>query len=214
MLFVCILLLLCFLIISIDAKKTPKQNKREEDVEVLTEDQLEEKIASMNKPDARSKAKEEKKKADERKKLEKELVSFEKKAELAKDGFGDASEEYAKMIHSLGRVVYKLERYDDAKRYALEIVRIYETLHGIDHIEMAKALGNVGSVSYRLKDMKTCAKVMSRALDIVLRKFDYDENSKEVLMHRAKMISFGLDKEASSMGISHEEYIGADDSEF
>ena len=30
-----------------------------------------------------------------------------------------------------------------------------------------------------MKDMKTCAKVMSRALDIVLRKFDYDENSKE-----------------------------------
>ena len=182
-------------------------------MEVFSEDQVEDLLATMNKPSARNKAKEEKKKIEERKKLEKELISFEKKAELARDGFGDASEEYAKMIHSLGRVVYKLERYEDAKRYALEIVRIYETLHGVDHYEMAKALGNVGSVSYRLQDMETCAKAMSRALDIILRKFDYDENSKEVLMHRAKMLTFGLDKEAGSMGISHQEYIGANDSE-
>ena len=132
----CIFLLLSLITVIVDAKKTPKQRKREEDVETLTEDQLEEKLASMNKPDARSKAKEDKKKADERKKLEKDLISFEKKAELAKDGFGDSSEEYAKMIHSLGRVVYKLDRFEDAKRYALEIVRIYETLHGIDHIEL------------------------------------------------------------------------------
>ena len=206
-------LLLIFCVVCCDAKKTPKQQKKQEDVEVLDENQLEEKLSTMNKPDARSKAKDDKKKADERKKLEKELEAFEKKAELAKDGFGDTSDEYAKMIHALGRVVYKLGRYEDAKFYALEIVRIYETLYGVDDYEMSKALGNVGSVAYRLKDMKTCARVMSRALDIVLKEVNYDEGSKEALMHRAKMLTFGLEKEAKGMGISHEEYTGVDDAD-
>ena len=185
-------------------------------MEVLHEDEIGEKLESLNKAaevEARASAKAEKKKADETKKLEKEVIAFEKKAELAKEGFGEDSDEYATMLHTLGRNVYKLGRYDEALKYAHEVVRIYGVLYGVESLEMAKALGNVGSVSYRIKDMETCERAMKRALAIVLREANYDEGSKEALMHRAKMLTFGLESGHNSMGISHEEYmeIGADD---
>ena len=193
-------------------KKVPRQVKDKDDVEIIAEDEIEEKLASMSISARRDAAKAEKKKVDEIKKLEKDVVAFQKKAELAKEGFGENSEEYATMIHSLGRNVYKLERYDEALKYAQEIVRIYEVLHGVESTEMANALGNVGSVSYRIKDMETCEKAMLRTLAILLREAKYDEGSKEVLVHRAKMLTFGIENAQTSMGITHEEYIGNADS--
>jgi hypothetical protein len=80
------------------------------------------------------------------------------------------------MLHSLGRAVYRLERFEEALKhskgihlrvteflsisfyslpsfYFLEIIRIHENLYGIDHKKTADALGNLASVSFRLKDM-------------------------------------------------------------
>ena len=202
-------LVILFLIMWISqAVKTPKQKKRDEDVEVITRSDLDEKVEEMNRRTNKEKGKEDKKQADEVKKLEADAKSFAKKAELAKEGFGEFSEERAKMIHSLGRTVYKLGKFAEALAHSKQIVHIYEQMYGVNALETSAALGNVASVSYKLKDMVTCELTMLRALYIILNEFKNKggEGSKEVLMHRAKMMTFGLKTGETSKGISYEEY--------
>lgn len=50
------------------------------------------------------------------------------------------------------------------------------------------ALGNVGSVSFRLGRFQDCRVAMNRALHIMI--MEYGDDSKEVLLHRAKMLTF------------------------
>ena len=102
----------------VDAKKVPKQVKKDEDVEIVTD--VEAKLKELNDAAADNKAaaKEEKKRRDETKKLEKESTEFTRKAQLAKESFGDISEERATMLHSLGRAVYKLGRFDEALEHS------------------------------------------------------------------------------------------------
>ena len=55
-------------------------------------------------------------------------------------------------------------------------------------IKRISALGNVGSVSFRLGRVEDCRVAMNRALHIMI--MEYGDDSKEVLLHRAKMLTF------------------------
>jgi len=119
---------LFLLLLIADAKKPPKQVKKEEDLEAVTKGQLEDKLreqmeSEVEKIEAAAKEaatdpRELKKQRDAVKKFEKDSVDFAKKAELAKQGFGEFSEERATMLHSLGRAVYKLGRYSEALKHS------------------------------------------------------------------------------------------------
>lgn len=116
-LFTALCILLTTMICICDGLTVPKQSKAAEDIETVTTNGLDEKLKEMNTKltkDNTVTAKEEKKKNDDMKRLETEVTSFTKKAELAKEGFGQHSEERAKMLHSLGRSLYKLNRFSEA----------------------------------------------------------------------------------------------------
>lgn len=126
-LLVAVLVLLSSLAFMTNAKKTPKQLKKDEDVleasmgglleemnRDLNEKRTEAAANAMKEPDP----KELKKQRDEMKKLEKEAIEYTAKADLAKEGFGEISEERATMLHSLGRAVYKLGRFTEALKHS------------------------------------------------------------------------------------------------
>ncbi len=122
---------------------------------------------------------------------------------------GKLSKEYGKYLHKLGRTIYKQQRYDELLEMSREIVKIHETLDGPEHENTARALGNVGSVAYRLKKLDECNIAMERAMYIWVQK--YGETSKEVLLHRGKMLTFHLPNAETTLGMSYAEVTGDQD---
>lgn len=117
---------------------------------------------------------------------------------------GQFSKEKATALHAYGRNIYKQGRFDEVEELSKEIVLIHEKIDGVEHLNTAMALGNVGAVSYRLKHYEDCNFAMERALYILLR--EYGEESKEILMHRAKMMTFQVPGAEHSLGLSYESY--------
>lgn len=117
---------------------------------------------------------------------------------------GKNSREYAQYLHKLGRTIYKQERYEELLELSQQIVHIHEQLDGPEHESTARALGNVGSVAFRINRKEECNLAMSRAMHIWVKKFG--ENSKEVLLHRGKMLTFRLPNAETTLGMSYSDY--------
>jgi predicted HTH domain antitoxin len=117
---------------------------------------------------------------------------------------GEDSLEKAAALHGLGRNMYQQKKYDELVDAAQEIVRIHEEVDGKESLKTAQALGNVGSVSNRLGRTKECGIAMNRALYIMIK--EYGEESKEVLLHRAKMLTFQISEGRDGPGLSYEDY--------
>lgn len=117
---------------------------------------------------------------------------------------GDNSKQKAQALHKLGRNIYQQERFDETFEMSLEILRIHSVLDGPESGPFADALGNVGSVAHRVKNKKLCEIVMKRQLRILLDKHGAD--SKEVLIQRARMMSFQIKDGEVSDGFSQMDY--------
>lgn len=118
--------------------------------------------------------------------------------------YGEDSLEKAAALHGLGRNMYQQKKYDELVDAAQEIVRIHEGVDGRESLKTAQALGNVGSVSNRLGRTKECGIAMNRALYIMIK--EYGDESKEVLLHRAKMLTFQISEGRDGPGLSYEDY--------
>ncbi len=94
------------------------------------------------------------------------------------DEFGRLSPEHAKALHMYGASLHKQRRFDDLLVVAQEIVKIHEEIDGPEHYNTGRALDNLGSVAFRVRDEILCEKTMKRALYIFIKKFG--AKSKEV----------------------------------
>lgn len=118
--------------------------------------------------------------------------------------YGNISKEFAEHLHKLGRVMYKQHKFETVFDISSQIVELHEKLDGHEHENTARALGNLGSVSFRLKRWKECEIAMNRALYIWIQK--YGPESKEVLLHRGKMLTFQIPHAKTSGGLSFDDY--------
>ena len=141
----------------------------------------------------------------ERRLLENEESSLRRKLFEAGAEFGEHSRERVTALHLLGRNVYKRGIYSEVLEVSKEIVTIHEVLDGPESVATAHALSNVGSVAYRLKDTAYCELVMNRALYIFLA--EYDQGSKEVMVHRGRMLTFHVPFADTGAGLSHEDFL-------
>jgi hypothetical protein len=136
--------------------------------------------------------------------LESEEIELKKNLYRAILNHGENSPEKAAALHVLGRNMYQQKKYDELVDASQEIVRIHEEVDGKESLKTAQALGNVGSVSNRLGRTKECSIAMNRALYIMIK--EYGDDSKEVLLHRAKMLTFQISEGREGFGLSYEAY--------
>lgn len=115
---------------------------------------------------------------EEMKKLRKEELGLRIKLRDIEEEFGVISEEYAAGLHRYGKNLHSQQRYDDLYTIAKEIVRIHEVLDGPEHYHTGRALDNLGTAAYRIKNQEECNTAMYRALHIFMKKFG--EESKQV----------------------------------
>ena len=120
---------------------------------------------------------------------------------------GEFSKEKANALHILGRNVYQQGKFEDVATIATDILKIHETLDGPEALITAEALGNVASVSFRLGRKKPCELAMDRALHIIIKQ--YGAQSKEVLLHRGKMLTFQIPNADNQerIGMSYNAYL-------
>ncbi len=137
--------------------------------------------------------------------MAKEEKGLKKKVAEAEAKYGKMSRQRAAALHALGRNVYQRGLYREVFDVSKEIVTIHEELDGPEHVDTAQALSNVGSVAFQLGEQEYCALVMNRALYILLK--EYGDNSKEVLVHRGRMLTFHVTDAEKSVGLSHEDFL-------
>ena len=118
---------------------------------------------------------------------------------------GEFSKQKADALHKLGRNVYQQGKFEDVMEVAENIVKIHEQIDGPEAMITAEALGNVGSVAYRLGRKKQCRVAMERALYIIIKAFGAD--SKEVLLHQGKMMTFQIKEAQQLHGMSYDDYL-------
>ena len=111
----------------------------------------------------------------------------------------------ATALHRLGRNLYQQFKYDAAYDISKEIVRLHEINDGYEHLNTANALSNHGSSTFRLKLKDECELVMKRALHIFIKEFGIE--SKEVLKHRGKMLTFQIEDGRTSEGLNYNDYL-------
>lgn len=140
---------------------------------------------------------------EERMKLEKEESQLRKLLTTTVEKHGKSSMETATVLHKLGRSVYLQLKFDEALKISQTIVKIHEDLDGEEDLKTADALGNLASVAFRLEREDVCEYAMYRALYILIQK--YGQKSKEVLRHRAKMLTFKISDGGTSRGLSYED---------
>ena len=173
----CVLLLVTSPVTAAKKRKSKKSSTVDEtEIQFTTKEDLDAKMAKLN-------AEQRKKYGDETDpaelaKLAKEEKELQKDVIRAELNHGKFSAQRAKALHAYGRNVYKQGRFDQVLQVSKDIVRIHEEVDGVDHINTGNALGNVGSVAFRLENAKLCEIVMTRALYIVIKEFGKD--SKEV----------------------------------
>jgi hypothetical protein len=206
-----VVLLICLSLIAVAAgeSKSKLASQGSDDVEV--------KYTSKADLDSKLKEIQEKRRADlgyDDSLSESELKDFqEREKDLRLDvlraelNHGEYSNERAKALHALGANLFRQLRFDELLEISKQIVRIHETLDGFESLMAGKALGNMGTVAYRLGDDKECELAMKRALYIMLHEGGLKEESREVLIHRGKMLSFGITDGETTKGLSYDEYV-------
>jgi hypothetical protein len=110
--------------------------------------------------------------------LKREELRLRLKVQDVRDEFGRLSPEYARVVHQYGGNLYQQMRFDDLFDLAKEIVDIHEKMDGPEHFNTGRALDNLGSAAYRVKNHKVCDTAMKRALSIFNKTFG--KESKEV----------------------------------
>lgn len=143
--------------------------------------------------------------SEEKLKLRKEEVRIRLGEDDIVQKYGKVSLQYADYLHKLGGNLHKQQDYEQSYVISKQIVEIHEKVDGPESENTARALGNLGSASYRLKHARECEVAMNRALYIWLQR--YGENSKEVLLHRGKMLTFQVPFGKTSMGLSYDDYL-------
>jgi tetratricopeptide (TPR) repeat protein len=138
------------------------------------------------------------------KELRREEMKLRLKVQETLDEFGRMSPEYAKALHSYGGNLHKQKRYDDLFVLAKEIVQIHETIDGPEHYNTGRALDNLGSAAFRVKDYQACEHAMKRAMYIFIQKFG--PKSKEVLLLRGRMLTFKVKDAETTGGLSYDDY--------
>ncbi|KAJ1408433.1 hypothetical protein B484DRAFT_403539 [Ochromonadaceae sp. CCMP2298] len=96
---------------------------------------------------------------------------------------GEISLQHATALHALGGSLYELGRFEELLEMSKVIVRIHEQLEGPEKCEQA----------------------MLRMLYILVK--DYGVNSKEVLLHRSRMLTLMIRHAEMSIGMSYEKYL-------
>ena len=211
--FVVLVLVLVLLLgqthLGVDAKRRKKKAPvatsagADDGVETITFTDEEDKKRQLNELKLKSLESKNKEKNDKaRKKLVLEEESLRDAAARAGVRHGQESKERAFALHKLGRNLYLQDRFEETYEMSLEIARIHGVVDGKDSLRYADALGNVGSVANRMKDRGLCEAAMKRQLRILLDK--HGVNSQEVLVQRARMLSFSISDGETSDGYSQE----------
>ena len=110
--------------------------------------------------------------------LRREELGLRIKLREIEEEYGVISEEYAAAMHRFGKNLHTQQRYDDLFIVAQEIVRIHEILDGPEHYHTGRALDNLATAAYRVKNQEACNTAMYRALHIFIKKFG--DHSKQV----------------------------------
>jgi len=121
---------------------------------------------------------------------------------------GDMSREKTTALHALGRNLFKQQRYDLIYDLAFDILAIHEEMDGVDHLDTAKALTNVGSVAWKLKRGEVSRVATLRMLDIYENHEFEDRESyeKHVMLAKARLMSYQHPQGETIGGISYAEY--------
>ncbi|RYG96600.1 tetratricopeptide repeat protein [archaeon] len=214
-------LVLLFVASAIEAENLDVDSGLTEDISFNSERELREHMKKMNQEKASvKKSKTLKQHADENDYVlldEEELPSESQLKELRRqeikqrldmrdveEKFGRISMEYATSLHTLGRVLYKQFNFKEMFQVAKAIVEIHEKLDGVESLKTAQALSNLGSAAYRVKNKKETDFAMNRALYILIKV--YGNESKEVLLHRGRMLTFQIPYAETSSGLSYDDY--------
>jgi hypothetical protein len=140
--------------------------------------------------------------------LKREEFELRKNVMRAALNFGDLSVEKINAKHALGRNLFKQNRFDLIYDLSWDIVTDNEELHGVDDLEVAKALTNVGSVAWKLQKGDIARLVSLRMLGIY-QGHDFDDKDAEekaVLTARARLMSYQQEGGDVMSGISHKEF--------
>jgi hypothetical protein len=194
------LLLLLSVLLSVALAKSSAQEEDAEELEVKysSKTELNRKIRELNKK--RNAAVDEDLTPQERKKLERAEMRSRIELHEVEEEHGEISLQRAAALHALGGSIYKQGRFEELLEMSKEIVHIHEQLEGPESEGAAKALGNLGSVAFRLQRSQECEHAMLRMLYILVK--NYGEDSKEVLLHRGRMLTFRIRRAETSMGMS------------
>lgn len=146
---------------------------------------------------------------EEEMKLNSQIRELVEDVRFAVNNFGDVSLEKAAALDKLGRVVFKLGKYEELIELSHEIVSIKESILGVDHKEVGGALKNIGTLYCKLDRLEEATRVLLRSLRI--HKLHYQEGSKELALMFAKMHQCGLSEKFHSEGLTYEEYMGEEE---
>lgn len=142
---------------------------------------------------------------DDKLELNSKIPELVEDVRFAVNNHGDVSIEKATALDKLGRVVFKLGKYEELLELSYEIAAIKEQLLGVDHVEVGAALRNIGTITGKLQRWGACRRVLLRALRI--HTIHYEKGSKEMAVLQAKMHQCGLNEDfLQSEGTSYEEY--------
>mmetsp|Transcript_12734 Transcript_12734/g.20726 ORF Transcript_12734/g.20726 Transcript_12734/m.20726 type:complete len:226 (-) Transcript_12734:363-1040(-) len=155
-------------------------------------------------PHLKSKPKGNKMNEDDKLELNSKIPELVEDVRFAVNNYGDVSIEKATALDKLGRVVFKLGKYEELLELSHEIVAIKEQVLGVDHEEVGAALRNIGTIMGKLERWDDCRRVLLRALRI--HRIHYEEGSREMAILLAKMHTCKMEEDFSDEGISYEEY--------
>lgn len=184
------------------AGKSKKTSSSDDDVETISSDG---ELSTLLKDMTKNAKLSDELTSDEKLKLRKEELRIRLSEDDIVQKFGKVSLQYADYLHKLGGNIHKQQDFEQSYVISKQIVEIHEKLDGPESENTARALGNLGSASFRLKHARECEVAMNRALYIWLQR--YGENSKEVLLHRGKMLTFQVPFAKTSMGLSYDDYL-------
>lgn len=155
-------------------------------------------------PHLKNKPKGDKMSEDDKLELNSKIPELVEDVRFAVNNYGEVSIEKATALDKLGRVVFKLGKYEELLELSYEIAAIKEQVLGVDHVEVGAALRNIGTITSKLERWNECRRVLLRALRI--HKIHYQEGSKEMAVLMAKMHHCKMDDYFSDEGTSYDEY--------
>ena len=141
----------------------------------------------------------------ERSELRTEERKLRKNVMKASLHFGDFSKEKATAMHALGRNLFKQGHYSHIYTLAWDILAIHEKLDGPDSMEYHRAITNVASTAWKIGEREP-ARILSRRQLGILQERGEDEGGKEIMMIRARLLSYQDPNGKEVAGLSHEEF--------